>query len=132
MNIKQLNEVLTTFIDNRPYADFDVAGLYETIIPEDFGSISFDEIDKVKDYLKLDEVETEDALRGIRNTIVKYCYEHTNKVDREKEIAEYQAKNPNGSFKDFRKQSKYERMWDQMSAFTHVIDMELHKRFGHA
>ena len=132
MNIKQLNEVLSLYTEGKfKFANFDVAGLYRDIVPEEFHYITEDEVEEIKDYLNLDEIETEEELRAMRNTIVKYCSDNTDRSNDEELYQQWKEENPYGSFKDFMKQNPRDIMWDQMSAFTSVIDNELYERFGH-
>lgn len=134
MNLKQITEVLAMHVeDGYNFADIDVKGLYDTVIPKRLHYIEPEEIQEIRDYLHLDNIETEQELRAIRNTIVQYCYDESKPLrDKNDELAaKWKQENPNGSFADFIAQNPYDIMWDQMSAFTHVIDMELHKRFNH-
>lgn len=134
MNITQLIEVYKVYTqDNFKFADFDVAGLFKSVVPKQLHMIDKEEIQEVKDFLHLDDVETEDELRAIRNTIVDYAYNECKvlRASNDTLAKQWKEKNPDGNFEDFMKQNPYDIMWDQMSAFTHVIDMELYKRFGH-
>ena len=131
---QRLSEAFSIYTDEGlKFADFDVEGLFNTIKPRRFHFIEEDEIEAVKDYLGITGEETEDELRAIRNTIVRYVADGAE--ERRKESDELSRKwheeNPDGDFADFMKQNPYDIMWDQMSAFTHVIDMELYRRFGH-
>ena len=130
---KQIGEAMAVYQDgDYKFADFDVQGLFE-IKPRRFHFIEEDEVQAVREFLKLDEVETEEELRAIRNTIVRYVADGAEEKRKQSdELAKkWHEENPEGDFGDFMKQNPYDIMWDQMSAFTHVIDMELMKRFGH-
>lgn len=134
MNLKQITEVLAMHVeDGYDFADIDIKGLYDTVIPKRLHYIEPEEIQEIRDYLDLDNVETEQELRAIRNTIVQYCYDESKplRAKNDELAAKWKKENPNGTFDDFMAQNPYDIMWDQMSAFTHVIDMELHKRFNH-
>ena len=134
MKIRSLVEAYNVIQDGKfKYADVDVEALCNAIIPEELHTISFEEADKVKEFLKLDEVETEEELRAIRNSIVRYITDKVMELrPQQKELSQkWHEENPDGKFADFMKQNPYDILWDQMSAFTHIIDMELNKRFGH-
>ncbi len=135
MNLKQITEVLAMHVeDGYDFADIDIKGLYDTIIPKRLHYLEPEEIQEIRDYLDLDNVKTEQELRAIRNSIVQYCYDESKPLrDKNDELAaKWQKENPSRTFADFMAQNPYDIMWDQMSAFTHVIDMELYKRFNHA
>ena len=128
MNIEKLNEKLDSLLEEVQFSDFDVEGLYKTIIPKEFHVISNEEIQQVKDFIPLTGNETEPELIAIRNAIVKYCADKAETIDRgEENYKVWKEENPEKSFSDFMKQNAYDILWDQMSAFTHVIDMELYK-----
>lgn len=131
--VKRINEVLALYKDGKfDFADFDVEGLYD-LPKKEFHVISPEEVKAVRDYLNIDEIETEDELRAVRNTIVKYCADKSSTMRKESEelSKKWHEENPDGTFEEFMKQNPYDIMWDKMSAYTHVIDMELYKRFGH-
>lgn len=128
MNIEKLNEKLDSLLEEVEFYDFNVEGLYNEIIPKQFHIISNEEIKKVKDFIPITGKETKEELSAIRNTIVKYCADVAETMDRGEESYKlWKQQNPEKSFSDFMKQNPYDILWDQMSAFTHVIDMELYK-----
>ena len=134
MKIRSLVEAYDLIQDGKfKFADVDVETLCNTVIPEELHYISGEEVDKVREFLKLDEVETEEELRAIRNSIVRYITDKALELrPHQEELSQkWHEENPDGTFSDFMKQNPYDILWDQMSAFTHVIDMELQKRFGH-
>lgn len=134
MKIKSLLEAYNIIQDGKfKFADVDVEGLCNSVVPKELHYISKNEIQQVRDFLKLDEVETEEELRAIRNSIVRYITDKALELRPEQEelSKKWHEENPDGDFSDFMKQNPYDILWDQMSAFTHVIDMELHKRYGH-
>lgn len=102
MDIKQLNEVLNIYSDGRfKYADIDAKAVYDNCINADFGSHTFEEADKFKEFVGIDENTTEEELRAIRNTLVKYWADNMDKTEE--------------GFK----------MGDQMQFYTTVIDMAI-------
>lgn len=113
--------------DNLKYADFDVESLYK-FRPETMGTITFDEIEEVKKLIGLTGEETEEELRAIRNTIVRYWSDRLEydiaQAEHDWEIEK--ASNPDANISEFRKNCTCDIRQDQMSAFTHVIDMLLH------
>lgn len=112
MDIKKLNEELDIINKNGyKYAEFDVEGLYNTIIPKEHGFISGDEIKQVEEFLGLTGEESFEELTAIRNTIVKYWSDYTDKF--------YEIPRKEHTEEEI---DETERMRDQMSAFTSVID----------
>lgn len=129
MNIKKLNEQIEKLLEvDYKFADFDADTLYK-FVPESRGSITFEEVDKIKELIGITGNETPEQLRAIRNTIVKY---RADRAEYDKAQAEHdweveKATNPNANLSEFRKNCTYDIRQDQMSAFVHVIDMELYK-----
>ena len=112
MDIKKLNEELKTINkDGYNFAEFDVEGLYNTIVPKEHGFISGDEIKQVEEFLGLTGEESLEELTAIRNTIVRYWSDYTDKF--------YEIPRKERTEEEI---DEAERMRDQMSAFTSVID----------
>lgn len=128
MRAKLLLEAFNIRTENNfKYADFDVESLYK-FRPETMGTITFDEVKEVKKLIGLTGEETEEELRAIRNTIVRYW---SDRLEYDRAQAEHdweveKASNPDADISEFRKNCTYDIRQDQMSAFTHVIDMLLH------
>ena len=112
MDIKKLNEELDIINKNGyKYAQFDVEELYNTIVPKEHGFISGDEIKQVEEFLGLTGEESLEELTAIRNTIVRYWSDYTDKF--------YEIPRKERTEEEI---DEAERMRDQMSAFTSVID----------
>lgn len=112
MDIRKLNEELDIINKNGyKYAQFDVAKLYNTIVPKEHGFISGDEIKQVEEFLGLTGEESFEELTAIRNTIVRYWSDYTDKF--------YEIPRKEHTEEEI---DEAERMRDQMSAFTSVID----------
>lgn len=128
MRAKLLLEAFNIRTENNfKYADFDVESLYK-FTPETMGTITFEEVEEVKKLIGLTGEETEEELRAIRNTIVRYW---SDRLEYDRAQAEHdweveKASNPDANISEFRKNCTYDIRQDQMSAFTHVIDMLLH------
>ena len=133
MSLTILTKELKNLLEDYQFADVPVEELYKKVVPESRGSISFDEIDKVKEILGITGTETEEELRSIRNSIVKYFSDRRDylKAQAEEDWNQEKAMNPNADFNEFLKTCSYDIRMDQMSAFTHVIDRELMNRFSH-
>ena len=102
MNTRQLNELLNLYQDGKyKYADIDAKSVYDNCINKDFGSHTFEEADKFKEFVGITPETTEEELRAIRNTLVRYWADNMDKTD--------------AGFK----------MGDQMQFFTTVIDMAI-------
>lgn len=102
MNVKHLNEIFSLYTNGKfKYADIDAKSVYDNCVNKDFGSHTFEEAKAFKDYVGIDENTTEEELRAIRNTLVRYWADNMDKTDE--------------GFK----------MGDQMQFFTTVIDMAL-------
>ena len=102
MNVKQLNELFDLYQDGKfKYADIDAKSVYDNCINKDFGSHTFEEADKFKKFVGITPETTEEELRAIRNTLVRYWADN---MDRTEE-----------GFK----------MGDQMQFYTTVIDMAI-------
>lgn len=112
MDIKKLNEELKTINkDGYNFAEFDVEGLYNTIVPKEHGFISGDEIKQVEEFLGLTGEESLEELTAIRNTIVKYWSDYIDKF--------YEIPRKDHTEEEL---DEFDKMQDQMSAFTSVID----------
>lgn len=134
MNFKQLNEVYELYTkDNLKYAKIDAEKLFKEIVPQEFHFISEEEVKKVREFLKIEEVESEEELRAIRNSIVAYGTKNIEVLRKQSDelSKKWHEENPTGTYAEFMKQNPYDIIWDQISAFTQVIDMELQKRFSH-
>ena len=89
-----------TFLEDYEYATIPVEELY-SIELQHRGVILPEEIEKVKQILNIDETTTKQELTAIRNSIVRYFVENS---DRHGDI------------------DTYDTFYDKMSAFTAVID----------
>lgn len=116
MNTRQLNELLNLYQDGKyKYADIDAKSAYDNCINKDFGSHTFEEADKFKEFVGITPETTEEELRAIRNTLVRYWAD-----EREKYNGEDWGRS--------RSQEESDRTWkmgDQMQFFTTVIDMAI-------
>lgn len=102
MNVKHLNEIFSLYTNGKfKYADIDAKSVYDNCVNKDLGSHTFEEAKAFKDYVGIDENTTEEELRAIRNTLVRYWADNMDKTDE--------------GFK----------MGDQMQFFTSVIDMAI-------
>ena len=102
MDIKLINEALKIKLENGyKYADIDAKSIYDNCVNKDLGSHTFAEADLFKKFVGIDENTTEEELRAIRNTLVRYWADNMDKTD--------------AGFK----------MGDQMQFFTTVIDMAI-------
>ena len=121
MNIQRLNKEILKFVEEALFTDLNIEGLYNTIVPQTKGSVTFEEMQKIKDYLAIDENTNPELLRAIRNQIVKYWSDNSPKYREEA-----QQNLLNGD-KDSA-WTNYDRFEDQMSAFTGTIDYLLHSK----
>ena len=116
MNIRQLNEIFNLYQDGKyKYADIDAKSVYDNCINKDFGSHTFEEADKFKEFVGITKDTNEEELRGIRNTLVRYWAE---------ECERYSGDDWGRS----RSKEESDRNWkmgDQMQFFTTVIDMAI-------
>lgn len=116
MNIRQLNEVLNLYQDGKyKYADIDAKSVYDNCINKDFGSHTFEEADKFKEFVGITKDTKEEELRGIRNTLVRYWADECKKYNGD-------------DWGRSRSKEESDRNWkmgDQMQFFTTVIDMAI-------
>ena len=114
MNIQRLNEEIRKLTEEALFTDLNMEGLYNTIVPQTKGSITFEEMQEIKDHLAIDENTSPELLRAIRNQIVKYWTENSSELR--------DAAKSNNDWSD------YDKITDQMSAFTSTIDYLLHSK----
>ena len=101
MNIYQINEAIDFYTEgNYKYANVDAKQIYDNCINKDYGSHSFEEADQFKEFVGIDKNTTEDELRALRNTLVRYWADNSKQDN-----------------------SNIVKMGDQMQFFTTVIDM---------
>ena len=116
MNIRQLNEVFNLYQDGKyKYADIDAKSVYDNCINKDFGSHTFEEADKFKEFVGITKDTNEEELRGIRNTLVRYWADECKKYNGD-------------DWGRSRSKEESDRNWkmgDQMQFFTTVIDMAI-------
>lgn len=116
MNIKQLNEAINLYMVNGlNYADIDAKSVYDNCINKDFGSHTFEEAAKFKEFVGITPETTEAELRGIRNTLVRYWADY---------VKEYKGDDW-GSSRSKEESDREFKMGDQMQFFTTVIDMAI-------
>lgn len=112
MDIKKLIEELDIINKNGyKYAQFDVEELYNSIVPKEHGFIYEDEIKQVEEFLGLTGEESFEELTAIRNTIVRYWADYADKF--------YEIPKKERTEEEI---DEFDKMQDQMSAFTAVID----------
>lgn len=116
MNIKQLNEAINLYMVNGlNYADIDAKSVYDNCVNRDFGSHTFGEAAKFKEFVGITPETTEAELRGIRNTLVRYWADC---------VKEYKGDDW-GRSRSKEESDKEFKMGDQMQFFTTVIDMAI-------
>lgn len=116
MNIRQLNEVLNLYTDGRfKYADIDAQAVYDNCVNADFGSHTFEEADKFKEFVGITKETTEEELRAIRNTLVKFWADA---------VKEFKG-DDHGKSRSKEESDREWKMGDQMQFYTTVIDMAI-------
>ena len=116
MNIRQLNEIFNLYQDGKyKYADIDAKSVYDNCINKDFGSHTFEEADKFKEFVGITKDTNEEELRGIRNTLVRYWADECKKY----------SGDDWGRSRSKEESDRNWKMGDQMQFFTTVIDMTI-------
>jgi len=116
MNFRQLNETINLYMVNGlNYADIDAKSVYDNCVNKDFGSHTFEEADKFKEFVGITPETTEAELRGIRNTLVRYWADY---------VKEYKGDDW-GRSRSKEESDREFKMGDQMQFFTTVIDMAI-------
>ena len=114
--LEQLNNISEVL-----FVDFDAQKLYDTIVPKEQGFIDDEEIKQVIDCLELKGDESEEYLRGLRNTINRFASE---KIDTIRNIL---AAGDLEGGAAVEANNEIDKLMDQRSAFTAVLDQQIEK-----